>query len=67
MFTNNPVENFVIWLAILYLIPTWIALLGNSRDKFAIFALNLLAGWTFVGWLAAFIWSLRGKPQRFSR
>jgi Superinfection immunity protein len=30
----------------------------------AIFALNLLLGWTLVGWLLAFIWSLTGNTKR---
>ncbi|WP_439878895.1 superinfection immunity protein [Pseudomonas prosekii] len=27
-----------------------------------IFAINLLSGWTFIGWMAAFIWALN-KPD----
>ncbi len=41
-----------------YFLPTWIALGKRKKNALAIFALNFLAGWTFVGWLVAFIWSL---------
>ena len=48
---------FFIALAI-YFIPFIIALFKRKSNTIAIFFLNLLAGWTFVGWLVAFIWSL---------
>ena len=41
-----------------YLTPTIIA---NNRDHpqtAAIFALNILLGWSMLGWVAAFVWSL---------
>ena len=42
----------------LYFLPTFIARSRGHRNATAIFALNALAGWTFIGWLAAFIWAL---------
>lgn len=40
----------------LYFLPS---ILGRKkRNHVAIFAVNLLAGWTFIGWLAALIWAL---------
>ncbi|MBB1617009.1 hypothetical protein A9978_31625 [Pseudomonas sp. UMC65] len=44
----------------LYFYPA-ICALGEHPKATPIFALNLLAGWTFVGWVAAFIWAL-SKP-----
>ncbi|MGY2337936.1 superinfection immunity protein [Pseudomonas sp. SDO5532_S415] len=41
----------------LYFYPT-ICAAGEHPKVTPIFALNLLAGWTFVGWIAAFIWAL---------
>ena len=44
-----------------YFYPSMCA--ANEHPKATpIFALNLLAGWTFIGWLAAFIWALN-KPD----
>jgi hypothetical protein len=41
---------------LLYFIP---AIVGRKkRNSSAIFWLNFLLGWTFVGWVAAFIWAL---------
>jgi type VI protein secretion system component VasK len=49
---------------VLYLLPTWLAVLFEHPRALAIFLLNLFAGWTFVGWVAALVWALRrdGAP-----
>ena len=55
----SPFEVILIIILIsCYFIPTIIAMTKGKKDRVAIFALNLLVGWTFVGWLIAFIWSL---------
>lgn len=41
---------------ILYFLPSIIG--RNKRNSTAIFWLNLLAGWTFVGWIVALFWAL---------
>ncbi|WP_245693445.1 superinfection immunity protein [Deferrisoma camini] len=41
-----------------YLFPAVIARARGHHDFLAIFFLNLLAGWTVIGWFIAFIWSL---------
>ena len=45
----------------LYFLP---AIIGRKkRNARALLALNLLAGWTFIGWVAAFVWALlRDSP-----
>ena len=40
-----------------YLFPTIIAGIRGKRNTFAIGMLNLITGWTFIGWVAAFIWA----------
>jgi hypothetical protein len=40
----------------LYFLPAIIA--RRKRDATAIFWLNLLAGWTFLGWVGALIWAI---------
>jgi hypothetical protein len=42
---------------IFYLVPTFIASVRGHRNAGAIFILNLLAGWTFVGWIVAMVWA----------
>jgi len=41
-----------------YFFPAIIAIVRGKRNRGAIFALNLLAGWTFIGWVAALVWAL---------
>lgn len=45
-------------LALGYFLPTVIALLRKHHNIFALAALNVLLGWTFLGWVGALIWSL---------
>ncbi len=53
-------EFFVVFF-VLYFAPTIIALCRGHASKLAIFAVNLLLGWSMIGWLWAFIWSLASK------
>ena len=45
-----------------YFVPSLIAYLRGHRSVLIIFALNLLVGWTVVGWIGVLIWSTY-KPQ----
>lgn len=40
-----------------YLLPAIIAERRRHRNKGAIAVLNVLLGWTFLGWVVALIWS----------
>ncbi len=44
--------------AILYLAPAGVAALRGKRNFAAIATLNLLLGWTVIGWIAALVWAL---------
>jgi hypothetical protein len=48
------------WLIIIgfYFAPALIAWKRDHHNRQAIFWLNLLLGWTLLGWIGAFIWSL---------
>ena len=48
---------FLIALSLfIYFLPTYLG--RRKRNVGAIFALNLLLGWTLVGWVAALVWAL---------
>jgi hypothetical protein len=51
-------DSVIAFLIIAYLFPTLLALLRGHHNTLAIFALNLLLGWTAFGWIIAFVWSL---------
>jgi hypothetical protein len=48
----------------LYFVPMVIALLRQTPKAVPICAVNILLGWTVVGWLVALAWALsaEGKP-----
>ncbi|MCF8878902.1 superinfection immunity protein [Hyphobacterium sp. SN044] len=50
--------------ALLYFIPTIVALLRGHHNAFAIFLTNLLFGWTVIGWLITLIWSTTAIVHR---
>jgi hypothetical protein len=41
----------------LYFTPSIVAFCRAKSSRFGIAFLNLLAGWTVIGWIAAFIWA----------
>lgn len=55
---NSAAENFCKWL--IYLFPTIQALL-NKSERFKTFIVNLVFGWSIIGWLYAFAWSIPKK------
>ena len=48
----------VLIILVLYIIPSVIGMLRGHHNKAAIIAVNLLLGWTFIGWVVAFVWSV---------
>ena len=55
---------FLILMAALYFLPTVIAMFRAKRNTFAIFVLNLLLGWTAIGWVVALVWSVTHEDRR---
>ncbi len=57
--------NVFLWA--FYFVPSLIAWARKHRSLPAIIALNILLGWTGLGWIGAFVWSLswpgHGNPQ----
>ena len=48
---------FVGFGGLAYLLPSYIAAIRATPRFVAIFGLNVLAGWSFIGWVAALIWA----------
>jgi hypothetical protein len=44
-------------LLAVYFLPTMVARGNQKRNTGAVFLLNLLLGWTLLGWIAALIWA----------
>lgn len=62
-FGIGGVIGLIVWLGIaiasfaFYFLPTVIAYVQKHSALTGIFLVNLIFGCTFIGWLAAFIWS----------
>jgi len=52
---------FLLVSLFLYFLPAFLA--RNKPNFTAILLVNLLAGWTFIGWIIALVWALSGPPQ----
>ena len=60
----SPFHLLVLGLALLaclaiYFAPAVVAIARRHERRLSVFALNLLAGWTVVGWIVALLWSLQ--------
>jgi hypothetical protein len=47
----------IVFALLIYFVPAAIAATRHHRYVTEIFLLNLLAGWSIIGWVAAFIWA----------
>ena len=45
-------------LLAIYFLPTLVAVNVKRKNSAAIFALNLLLGWTGLGWVVSLVWRL---------
>ena len=49
-------EEVVVIFYLVYFLPTIIALCRKHQDWLAIVLVNLLLGWTIIGWIKALVW-----------
>jgi hypothetical protein len=63
--TGWTIAKFIIavLVAAIYFVPFSIAQTRKSQNKFGIFMVNLLFGWTILGWIAATIWACAAPPK----
>jgi Superinfection immunity protein len=57
--TGDPVSGLVLlgFLLGVYFLPAIIALARHHHQRIAILVLNLVAGWTLIGWVVALVWA----------
>ena len=63
----NPFSVFFgggfIILSLIYFFPTMICVLRRHNNKIPIFIVNILLGWTFIGWVVALVWSFTSNTE----
>ena len=58
---------FMVFISLaIYFVPVVIAYVRKHNNFVAICILNVFAGWTFLGWLAALLWSLNSDVEKYS-
>jgi hypothetical protein len=45
-----------------WILPGVIASMRKHHNQGAIWALTILGGWTFIGWVIAFVWAFTSPP-----
>jgi hypothetical protein len=50
--------GFFVVGCVMYFVPSFVALFRGHRNAMPIFVVNLLTGWTFLGWVVALVWSM---------
>jgi hypothetical protein len=48
----------------LYFIPSFVAYARGHRNTSAIVVLNLLLGWTFIGWAISLVWAMTANTSQ---
>ena len=60
---NNIFLLFLWFIAVLlYLIPSFVG--WNKKNINSIFTLNILLGWTFIGWVVALVWAVSNDNEK---
>jgi hypothetical protein len=55
----------VLAVGLIYFLPSLMAAGVGHHNRGAIFALNLFLGWSFLGWVAAFVWACTQTQKRY--
>jgi hypothetical protein len=53
----------LILLLLVMFLPTFIARSRNHKHKTVCIWVNLLVGWTIIGWIPLLVWSLMSKAD----
>jgi|SRR5882672_9924668 len=62
---EDLIATYFILYLLIYFLPTIIALISGCNRTGAVFVMNLFLGWTFIGWVWAFVWAV--SPNRQSQ
>ena len=54
--------SFLLFLFVMYWLPTLIGMVRGLPSVLGIAALNLF-GWTIIGWIMALVWALAASPN----
>lgn len=66
MDSGSPWAGFVLLVAafVIYFLPTFVASNRKHVNFTSIFLVNLILGWTFLGWVAALVWASSANTEK---
>jgi hypothetical protein len=62
---SRPILAIVLFAV--YWVPTVIAVVRHHHRVVAIGLVNLLLGWSIIGWVAALVWACTAPPREHHR
>ncbi|SHG52776.1 Short C-terminal domain-containing protein [Fodinibius roseus] len=58
-------SSLMVWVLFgAYFLPSLVAMLRRHDNTGSIFVLNLLLGWTILGWVIGLVWSFSSQKER---
>jgi hypothetical protein len=63
LFIKAPTVLVVLLGVAMYFLPSLVAIERRKQNGAAIFLLNLLLGWTLLGWVVALVWATTRDAQ----
>lgn len=63
MFDSTTTVIMLVAVVVIYLLPTLIAFGREHPRRMDLAVVNIIFGWTLIGWWAAFFWALLARTQ----
>lgn len=62
---NDPVVFFILLtiIFVIHFVPSFVAFSRKHGSRFIILGLNVLMGWTVIGWALLLYWADKGKTE----
>lgn len=63
MYDNTLIVLQLLLIAIIYMLPTLIAYARDIPQRRLITVIDIIAGWTLIGWIVCFLWALLAESE----
>jgi hypothetical protein len=63
MFDSTVTVILLAIIVLIYLLPTLVAFSREHPQRGLILILNLIFGWTLLGWILIFLWAALGRSE----
>jgi hypothetical protein len=63
MYDNTVFVILLLLCLIIYMLPTLIAYARDVPSRQTITVINIVFGWTLIGWLIAFLWAMLAETS----